>query len=206
MSKLKILIDAGHGSIDSNGKYTTDPKKGKLFKYPDFTIYEGVTNRAIARLLMLKLQMAGYPYSQIHEEVADVSLTERAKKANVIYAREGNCLYLSIHSNAGGGKGFEVFTSQGQTKSDWYADFFIDQFKKDFPEYPMRSDNSDGDLDKEENFTVLSATNCPAILVELLFFDERKQAEYLMSQAGQEKLADSMFKAIQKIQIKLSNP
>jgi N-acetylmuramoyl-L-alanine amidase len=105
-------------------------------------------------------------------------------------------LYLSIHSNAGRGKGFEVFTSEGQTKSDMWADRFIKQLKKDFPEWGMRTDTTDGDEDKEENFFVLKNTKMPAVLLELLFFDEESQALFLESEIGQNRIVESLNKAI----------
>jgi len=55
-------------------------------------------------------------------------------------------------------------------------------------------------MDKEENFYVLKNTNCPAVLCELLFFDEINQAKFLNSEAGQERLADSLFKSLLVIQ------
>lgn len=191
------LIDAGHGGIDSEGNYTTSAQKGKQYTHPNFTIYEGVTNRMIAKLLMIELEQAGIDYIQIHDDVVDLSLHQRVKKANAI---NQPCMYLSIHSNAGKGKGFEVFTSPGETKSDHYAEIFAKRFIKDWPEYKFRSDLSDGDHDKEERFTVLTETKMPAVLVELLFFDEIKQAETLMSLQGQTRLADSLFQAIKEIE------
>lgn len=192
----KILVDAGHGGMHE-GKYMTDPKWGKFYKHSEtFTAYEGVTNRKIAKLLMDKLASACIPFVQIHHDYLDTSLHGLVTKAN---STAGDNLYLSIHSNAGKGKGFEVFTSKGETKSDQYAEVFCNQLMKDFPEYPLRKDTRDGDNDKEEDFYVLKHTACPAVLVELLFFDELKQAEFLNSEVGQERLAESLFQAIKLI-------
>lgn len=190
-----ILIDAGHGGM-YNGKYMTDPKWGKYYKHSDtFTAYEGITNRAIATKLMAKLKEAGMLYVQIHHDYLDTPLSGLVVNANAV---GGNTIYLSIHSNAGKGKGFEVFTSKGETKSDKYAEIICNQLQKDFPEYPLRQDTRDGDKDKEEDFYVLKNTRMPAVLVELLFFDELQQALFLNSPEGQERLADSLFKAVQK--------
>ena len=63
-------------------------------------------------------------------------------------------------------------------------------------QFRFRKDLSDGDLDKEENFYVLKQTHCPAILVENLFFDNRKEAEFLLSDAGQTQIAMTLFEAI----------
>lgn len=188
-----ILIDAGHGGMHE-GKYMTDPRWGKFYKHSDeFTAYEGVTNRAIANLLMAKLKEVGINYVQIHHDYLDTPLSGLVVNANAI---KGSTIYLSIHSNAGKGNGFEVFTSKGETKSDKYAEIVCQVLKKDFPEYPLRQDTRDGDSDKEEDFYVLKNTNCPAVLVELLFFDELEQAKFLNSPQGQERLADALFKAV----------
>lgn len=200
MAKYNWLIDAGHGSMHE-GKYMTDPKWGKFYKHSDtFTAYEGVTNRAIASLLMVHLKGAGIPFDQIHHDYLDTPLSGLVVKANAIHNEKKNCVYLSIHSNAGKGKGFEVFTSKGETKSDQMAEVFCNQLQADFPEYPLRQDTRDGDKDKEEDFYVLKYTNCPAVLVELLFFDEINQALFLNSKQGQARLANSLFEAIKKIE------
>jgi N-acetylmuramoyl-L-alanine amidase len=188
-----FLIDAGHGGM-YEGKYMTDPKWGKFYKHSDtFTAYEGVTNRAIASKLMAKLKAAGIVYFQIHHDYLDTPLSGLVQKANTL--ETFNKFYLSIHSNAGKGKGFEVFTSKGETKSDAYAEVFCNQLLKDFKEYPLRQDTRDGDKDKEEDFYVLKHTTCPAVLCELLFFDELNQAIYLNSDDGQERIANSLFEA-----------
>jgi N-acetylmuramoyl-L-alanine amidase len=201
MSKFTWLIDAGHGGMSAEGKYMTDPKWGKFYKHSEnFTAYEGVTNRKIARLLMAELTQAEISCLQVHDNVLDINLSGLVARANKAHEAFKNCIYLSIHSNAGKGKGFEVFTSKGETKSDKFAEVFCNHLQKDFPEYPLRQDVRDGDKDKEEDFYVLKYTNCPAVLCELLFFDELKQAEFLNSQIGQERLAMSLFKAIKEIE------
>lgn len=195
------LIDAGHGGLDSSGKYTTDPKMGKQFTFPDgFTFYEGVNNRAISRFLEKKLDALGIQYNVVYDKVLDLSLDLRIQKINRIASTRKDCILLSIHSNAGGGQGFEVFTSVGQTKSDEYAEVFAKLIIKDYPEWPFRSDLTDGDLDKEANFALLKRTNCPAVLFEFLFFDVRKQANLLIDPVFQQKLANTMLKGIVQIE------
>jgi N-acetylmuramoyl-L-alanine amidase len=195
------LIDAGHGGIDSSGKYTTDPKIGKQFTFADgFTIYEGVTNRAISRFLEKKLESMGIEYTTIHDRVLDLSLPLRVEKINRIAASRKDCVLLSIHSNAGGGRGFEIFTSRGKTKSDDYAEIFANLIIEDFPEWPFRTDLSDGDLDKEADFVVLKQSRCPAVLFEFLFFDKRDQANLLIDPVFQQKLVNTLVKGILKIE------
>lgn len=193
MSKNLWLIDAGHGGVDMFGNYVTAPKK--MFDHGDFKVYEGVTNRAIAEKLAIKLSGACIDFEIIHDEVEDISLGSRVAKADSLHAQHRNCVYLSIHSNAGGGRGIEVFTSKGQTKSDKIAQIFFDVFEKT-GKWKMRKDQRDGDDDKEANFYVLRKTDCPALLVELLFFDNREEALYLMSEEGQEELSQKLFESI----------
>lgn len=196
MSKFNWLIDAGHGGLDANDKYTTDPKKNKRYKFEDgLEILEGVTNRAIAQKLWLKLQKAGISFALLYDEVADVSLTERVRRANKL-ADKSRCCLISIHSNAGKGRGFEFFTSPGFTKSDTICALFIEQYRRSFPEFPFRVDKTDGDDDKEEKFTMLTGPVCPSILIENLFFDTRSEAEFLLSDVGQERLAEAMYQSI----------
>jgi len=194
MSVYKWLIDAGHGGI-INGKYITAP--AKMHRFEDgLTIYEGVINRQISKLVYDVLDKLGIDFALVYDEHRDTKLSERVSIANKVYAKDKRCVYLSIHSNAGGGQGFEVFTSPGQTNSDLVADIFCNNYIKLLPQFKFRPGIADGDLDKEEKFYVLVETKCPAILVENLFFDSRIEAEFLNSQKGQELIAGCIIASI----------
>jgi N-acetylmuramoyl-L-alanine amidase len=52
----------------------------------------------------------------------------------------------------------------------------------------VRKDKSDNDSDKEEKFTVLTKTLCPAVLTENMFMDSKKDVEFLTSEEGIKKL------------------
>ena len=196
MSKYKWLLDAGHGGM-FKGNYTTAP--AKMCTFPDgLVIHEGVINRKITELLWRALEREGIDFALVYNEELDTPLGERVQIADRVYAKDKRCVYLSIHSNAGGGSGFEVFTSPGQTKSDKVANIFCEQYKKHFLTSKLRSDYADGDADKEADFYVLRKTDCPAVLVENLFFDNRKEAEYLLSSVGQEAIAACLFHAIKE--------
>lgn len=184
---MKILIDAGHGGWH-DGKYMTPPKNGKWYDHKEFIFYEGVNNRIIADLLGAALKEKGIDFEFIHHEYIDISLSDRVKKANSI----GGDLFISIHSNAGKGKGFEFYTTVGQTKADAFAEKFVKQFEKDFPEWGVRKDRTDGDGDRERDFYVIKHTNMPAVLMELLFFDEIAQAKFLLSDEGRDRIVKSI--------------
>lgn len=189
------ILDAGHGGMNpKTGKYTTAP--AKMFAFPEFTIYEGVTNRNTLGLLVAGCETMGYDYAVVSHEWEDNSLSDRVTRADNIYRKHKNCVYVAIHSNSGGGSGLEVFTSPGQTKSDKIANVFCETLMKHFPHERFRSDKADGDADKEADFYVLRKTDCPAILLELFFFDNKREAEFLMSEEGQVKIADCLMDAI----------
>ncbi len=188
------ILDAGHGGMDPKGNYTTAP--AKLFKFPDFTIYEGVVNRQITNLVIAELYKRGIDYIQVSDEWEDTPLSLRVNRADNVYMKHRNAVYVSIHSNAGGGSGFEIFTSPGQTKSDKIANVFCEIYMKHFPDRKFRSDKADGDADKEENFFVLRKTDCPAILLENLFFDNHEEAKYLMSSEGQKAIANAIVESV----------
>lgn len=183
-----------------NGKYVTAPSKMHVF--PDgYTIYEGVINRLITDKVATLLIKADIDYRLIHDGANDDGLAVRVSRADAEYMKDKRCVYLSIHSNAGGGRGFEIFTSKGQTKSDKIAGIFCEVYKKHFPDFNFREDKADGDADKEADFYVLRKTDCPALLVENLFFDNRWEAEFLNSDEGQRKIAECIFECIHECEI-----
>lgn len=200
MSNYKWLIDAGHGGM-KDGKYTTAPSKMHTFE-DGFTVYEGVNNREIAKRLMTLLDSEGIDYALVYDEKLDTPLTARVAMADKLYAKDKRCIYLSIHSDAmppeshGKGNGLSVYTSKGQTKSDKIAEMFCQAYMKLLSDWKFRRDQVDGDADKEEDFYVLRKTDCPAVLVENLFFDNRREAEFLTSEDGQQQIAEAMFYAI----------
>jgi N-acetylmuramoyl-L-alanine amidase len=201
LNNYKWLLDAGHGGITADGHYTTAPAKMHVFE-DGLTFYEGVNNRAIVDELIPLMKQAGFEYELVYDHVLDTPLKERVAKANKLYALDKRCIYLSIHSDAmpdgahGKGSGFSIYTSKGNTKSDRIASIFCDTYCDYRTQFKFRKDLSDGDADFEEDFYVLRKTRCPALLIENLFFDNRDEAEYLMSSQGRAEIADILFLAI----------
>ena len=179
------LIDPGHGGF-IDGVYQTAPRK--MYQHsPSEIFYEGLYNRKIADLLMRKLWEENIPTINLAPSDLDIPLLVRANIANSYYEHYRNAVLLSLHSNSGGGAGFEVFTSPGPTYSDHLAQRLGEELIAGFQDIPFRADTSDGDLDKEEDFTILTQTYCPAVLVECLFFDNYN--EYLLLEDADFRLA-----------------
>lgn len=182
------ILDFGHGGLRKDGTYTTAP--AKMFKFDNgLTVYEGVINRAIGELVKKALIAKRIDYAVVSDDVEDTSLEQRVRTADAIYAKDKRAVYLSIHSNAGGGTGWELFSGPGQTNSDKIMKVF-ERFYRDMGKmFKFRGV-------KEENFYVLRKTDCPAILVENLFFDNINDAQFLISTEGQQHIADIIVAAI----------
>ncbi|TXD82132.1 N-acetylmuramoyl-L-alanine amidase [Subsaximicrobium wynnwilliamsii] len=194
-----VLLDNGHGAL-INGKYQTDGKRKDWGEKG--IIYEGEFNRAIVNGIIEQLTYYQIPYVNIAPEYWDVRLETRVKRANKYTLK--NSFYLSVHSNAGGGNGSEIFTSPGDTKSDKIATIFGGEFLREFPTRRLRTDYSDGDLDKESRFYVLTKTNMPAILTENFFMDNLEEfQEVLMSREGRQKIIDYHVRAILRTKVEI---
>ena len=192
MKNRLILLDNGHGKETAGKRSPVLQDGSQLFEY-EF-------NRDIVRRITLELDKEKIAYVILVPELKDISLAERVKRANAHHVECGKhtCL-ISVHANAGGGTGFEVFTSVGQTKSDEFAQIMFDSFEEEFPEQKMRSDRLDGDDDKESNFYILKNTNCPAMLTESFFMDNLQDLKILMSEEGRSSIAKAHVNAIKKI-------
>jgi N-acetylmuramoyl-L-alanine amidase len=198
-----VLLDNGHGGM-INGKYQTPGKRSP--KWADGSqLFEGEFNRAIVNGIIEQLTTLKIPYVNIAPEYMDVSLEERVRRANSYPADKS--FYISVHSNAGGGQGCEIYTTVGQTKSDGIATLFAEAYKKFFPEKPLRVDLSDGDPDKESNFYVLKNTRMPAILTENFFMDNEFECKtLLMTRQGRQRLIDYHVAGIMAVKQNLFNP
>ena len=189
-----VLLDNGHGK-DTAGKRSPVWADGsQLFEY-EF-------NRDIVRRIAEKLDLYGIPYRILVPEENDISLSERVKRANQIAKdNDGKVYVLSIHANAGGGTGWEVYTSPGQTPADAIATVFFEEAGREFYHdgWRMRFDYADGDPDKESAFYILKHTSCPAILTENFFMDTEKDCRFIMSDDGRERIANMHVAAIKRV-------
>lgn len=163
---------------------------------PDGKFREYQYSREIVAAVKAILKNSGYNVF-IDIEDDDLNVTQsrelclRCKMVNDLCKVYGDCIYVSIHVNAAGsdGKwhtatGWEAYTSPGKTKADALATCLYEAAKKNLKDVKIRTDFSDGDPDKEANLYVLKHTNCPAVLTENLFQDNKSDVEYLQSDKG----------------------
>ncbi len=195
MSRFYWILDNGHGGM-IDGEYQTHGKRSPKTK--EGQLFEGIFNREVVALISKILEVKGIDHTVLVPEQTDVSLPDRVSRIESICQEHANAVVLSIHANAGGGTGFEVYTSVGETLSDKLATVFCKELKQQFPQFKFRSDKTDGDPDKESQFYILRKTPCPAILTENLFMDNEKDLSYLLSPQAPVQIAAAHVCAILK--------
>ena len=206
-TNLVVLLDNGHAS-------STPGKRSPLFPDGKTRFFEYEFNRDVVKRITKKLDALGIRYHVLVPEVdTDVALTTRANRCNEYCKKYGanNCILISVHSNALGdgsswqdSKGWSVWTTVGVTKSDEYAKVFYNVAEEMLKKYDLtcrhgrvQGNGNDGP-DYESNFTIIYKAWCPAILTENLFYTNKKECEFLMSDIGREVIADIHVEAIKR--------
>jgi N-acetylmuramoyl-L-alanine amidase len=199
-----VFLDAGHGSLDASGNYTTAP--GKQYKHSRGTFhnggwfYEGVWNRVMVNKVAAKLNNLGIKNIIVSHDYLDIELQYRTDLANWYHRKYRKGIFISSHANASGSgnaRGFEVYTSPGKTTSDRIADYHWNNVKDLLgTRIRYRTDRSDGDYDREARFFVLTKTVMPAILIEHLFFDNYEDATLLMDDEIVERFSEAQVRTI----------
>jgi N-acetylmuramoyl-L-alanine amidase len=188
MSKKLIILDAGHGR-ETPGKRSPVWSDGSQ-------LFEWEFNRDVVKRISKLLVKELIPNHILANTDSDIPLPERCRWVNNL---SKDAILISIHANAGGGTGWECYTTKGNTAADKYAQILYDQFKIDFPEWKIRTDRTDGDDDKESQFYILKHVVCPAILSENFFMDTERDCRFIMSGSGRQRIAESHVRAIKKI-------
>lgn len=199
MKKLYILLDNGHGS-NTPGKCSGILPDGTRFR--EYSFCREVVDALYDRLLSYEQ----FVPIKITPETTDISLTTRVNRINQYCRKYGasNCIMISVHVNAAGnggwmnGRGWSAWTTRGQNISDNLAeclyegaDFvilnnkeYVESFKGQTKQKPIREDKSDKDRDWEANYQIIRGANCAAVLTENFFMDNKKDVEYLLSARG----------------------
>lgn len=189
-----VIIDPGHGK--------TTPGKCS----PDKSYFEWEGNRKRAKALGDALKAKGY---EVHYTVEpssdkDITLAQRGIITNNFVKKYGaaNCVFVSSHSNAAGhgswmnAKGWSIYTTRGQNNSDKLAEFIYKAAVKYIKGTPLRTDMSDGDHDKEADFYVIKAANCPAVLIEHFFHDNKEDLAYGISDKALKEFTNASVEGI----------
>src|SRR5690625_1528132 len=183
----KILIDPGHGGNDPGAS-------ANGLKEKDLTL--DISKRVNDNLL------SNYEVKTKMTRTSDktVSLNNRTSSANAW----GADLFLSVHINSGGGTGYEdyihnSFGPQSQsikrydTTSPEVQAEIRSEVKKVLKKYGIRDRG-----DKQANFHVLRESGMPAVLLEIMFIDTKKDADLLKNATFKQDMANGISKGVAK--------
>lgn len=189
---MKILIDNGHGS-NTAGKHS-----------PDRRLLEYAWTREVAQMVTDTLKAQGYDAERIVPEQNDISLSTRTKRVNTICARHGakNVLLVSLHVNAACGAGWN--TATGWT--GWVAPNASSNSKKLaqllYEEASKRNLRGNRSVPSCKywvgNFAIVRDTQCPAVLTENLFQDNKADVDFLLSEQGKQAIVNLHVEGIKK--------
>lgn len=203
-NKLLIILDPGHGGA-IKGVYQTPGKRSPKFD-DGSVLYEGVNNRDNVNRIMTALKAEGIDCVDIVKSNKDIPLQDRVLAANEL-SKTRKCVYISFHSDAAGdgvywhpASGISVYTSVGDTPSDPLAEIMLNELAANFGnKVKWRTDKTDGDADKEENFYVLKNTICPAMLIECGFHTNKDEAKSMLSDSWKIEYVKAVVSAIKKM-------
>lgn len=173
MSK-KVFIIPGHGG--------SDPGAVRYIIEKDYTLK---TAKAVAEYL----KEYGIEYKLSRTSDIDTNMNEYIKACNN-YKPD---LVISIHFNAGGGQGFEVYYSVVGGTSKVLANNINAEVKKIMSSRGVKTRKLDNGKDY---FAVIRETDAPAVLLEGGFVDTKSDADFI--KANYKKLAKAYADGIAK--------
>lgn len=172
--KKTVIIDVGHGGHDMGNTVS------------------GITEKEIVLSIANKIKQLNI--SEDLEIILTRSTDEFISledRTNFINSFDAD-LMISLHSNAHQNStkgGHEIFISNENkmfTRSSEVAESIKDILSTDFTVSDI----------KNANFSVLKNTNCPSVMIELGFITNEDDREILISEAGQEKIARTIYEAL----------
>ena len=178
MANKIITIDAGHG-LNTSGKQTAS-NLGAVYK-------EWSLNDKVVRKIMSAL--ANYNGVEVHRiddptGKTDISLNTRVNKSNSLKAD----IHISIHHNAGGGTGTEVYWHTYGTAADKKLAGIV------APKLASKTGMRNRGV-KQAQFAVLGC-KATAILCEGGFMDTANDYRLIISDSGQQAYADAVVEAL----------
>lgn len=182
----RIALDDGHGMQTAGKRTPFIPSIGRF-------IHENEFNRAVVRLLDAELKRCGFTTVLTAPGDSDHSLASRVKVANDAKVD----LFISIHYNALDGKfdgpgkdpeGFSAHIDPSGGQSQKFAEIAIKHL-------------ANGTLQKnrgvvKQQLYVTANTKMPAVLFELGFMDNNREALLMIAPAFQKECAVEIAKAV----------
>lgn len=183
-SSIVVMLDNGHGA-NTKGKCS-----------PDKSLLEYRWAREMVDLIIEQLSKLGIKAIKLVPEDIDISLRERVKRANQIYKDSNKrAILISVHCNAAeadgkwhNASGWSVFIAQNASSN---SKRLAQSLYKEAKKQGLQGNRS---VPKEEywvqSLAICRDTNCPAILTENMFQDNKGDVAILLSDEGKKKIAD----------------
>lgn len=188
-SKLKIVLDAGHGGIDGG---VVGRKTGKK---------ESEINLAIVMLLKSELEESGFEVvltrktdGGLYGVATDGFKRRDMKKRKEIIENANPELMVSVHQNfypSASVRGGQVFFEQGNIDGERLAQSLQNGLNSLYEKEGAKSR-----LIKTGEYYMLSCCDCPSVIVECGFLSNLKDEELLVKKTGQKKIAAAIFSGI----------
>ena len=179
----RICVDLGHGLGSNSGAN-------------GFIAEEEIIN-SVGGLVINKLRALGHEVIECRPNSCSSvgnSLSQRVNKSN----NNNVDLFVSIHANAGGGQGTEVFT---------YGARQLSQAVNVLNNIVALGFRNRGIKDSKNVAYVVNHTNAPAMLIEVCFVDTQSDVNKYRN-VGAEKIADAIVKGLvgQTTNVSTPNP
>lgn len=153
-----IALDDGHGANTPGKRSPIIPELGRAIRENEF-------NKSVVNLLDQELKRCGFRTLLVAPTDEDTPLVTRTALAN----RNKADAYISVHYNAGGGSGVEIYCYPGSAKGKKLAQLIHKHVKGGTPQRDRGV--------KSANFHVLRETKMPAVLIEYGFMDDPQLIE-----------------------------
>lgn len=187
--KITIVIDPGHGGRDPgkvgvNGALEKDINLSIALKLKDILEQDNFN------IIITRTEDVGlYSESDSNKKRADLN-----KRIEII--NSSNALFaISIHQNSftqESVKGAQVFYHAQSEQGKKLATIIQDQIKETLKDGNHRKPKSD------TNYYLLKHTKCPLIIVECGYLSNRREADLLLDEEYQKKLASAIHQGILK--------
>lgn len=172
----KVYLDLGHGGSDSGAVGNG--------------LMEKTVNLNVGLYVMKYLQASGITYKACRTADNTVDLMQRCIDAN----KWGADLFVSIHHNAGGGVGFEVYHSIYRGKGTVFAEFLAEEYKS-IGQVPHGSGTMSRKGSNGDYYCVIRETSMPAVISEFGYIDSADVNKF-NTDAKQKAEAKAIAKAI----------
>ncbi len=169
LSGIKIVLDPGHGGIDSGAK----SQEGYL---------EKDINLIMAKLLQEQLMLRGAMVYLTREDDIELSLGERVARINTIEP----AIALSIHYNHAG---TEKITQKRQGMGTyWYHPQSLG-LARFLQQYVVKNLGRPGDGVRWKNLALARPTVAPSVLLELGFLSDMEELQWIVDSQEQQNLS-----------------